>query len=265
MTDQTKPYVFNPNDHLIQIKTRGSSADYLPCQWRLVWVNSDEPQELEITIVDEQIDLDRETEEETFAWNSDTRRSEKVVKCAPGWAKYRVRVRVVTTDGRKLTAEGVKSEKAASFGDFIEKAATGALGRALAMIGYGTQFTGEEFDEKHRILDAPVDRGTSGWQEHTDPQPQADSSPPVRQPAASNPRRPSANQPALPARPHSPDRPAQLSPEQQGPMTEQQRASIQKLYQHLGKSEPPAEMTYLAAKELIAQLSQEYRQSRKAS
>lgn len=47
------------------------------------------------------------------------------------------------------------------------------------------------------------------------------------------------------------------------PMTEQQRASLVKLYQHLGKSEQPAQsMTYLAAKELITQLSQEYRQSR---
>jgi hypothetical protein len=47
-------------------------------------------------------------------------------------------------------------------------------------------------------------------------------------------------------------------------MTEQQRSSIHKLCQHLGKTEPePTDnMNYLAAKELIAQLSQEYRQSR---
>lgn len=47
-------------------------------------------------------------------------------------------------------------------------------------------------------------------------------------------------------------------------MTEQQQASIRKLCQHLGKAEPEltASMNYLAAKELIMQLSQEYRQSR---
>ena len=50
----------------------------------------------------------------------------------------------------------------------------------------------------------------------------------------------------------------------QAPMTEQQRSSIRKLCQHLGKAEPQVtdNMNYLAAKELIAQLSQEYRQSR---
>jgi hypothetical protein len=31
-------------------------------------------------------------------------------------------------------------EKAASFSDFLEKAETGAIGRALAALGYGTQF-----------------------------------------------------------------------------------------------------------------------------
>lgn len=49
----------------------------------------------------------------------------------------------------------------------------------------------------------------------------------------------------------------------QGPITEQQRASMQKLYQHLGKAEPAAQpATYQEAKDLIAQLSQEYRQRR---
>ena len=48
------------------------------------------------------------------------------------------------------------------------------------------------------------------------------------------------------------------------PATEQQLASIRKLCQHLGKPEPERQetMTYLNAKELIAQLSAEYRQSR---
>ena len=28
---------FNPREHLIQLKSREGSKDYLPVQWRLVW------------------------------------------------------------------------------------------------------------------------------------------------------------------------------------------------------------------------------------
>jgi hypothetical protein len=49
--------------------------------------------------------------------------------------------------------------------------------------------------------------------------------------------------------------------------SDQQLASIRKLCEHLGKTEPeqPETLSFASAKELIAQLSQEYRQSRKAS
>src|SRR5205807_2480931 len=58
-------------------------------------------------------------------------------------------------------ASGTKSENAASFADYIEKAETGAIGRALAALGYGTQFTGDELDEgNERIADTPVERKT---------------------------------------------------------------------------------------------------------
>lgn len=146
--------IFNPNEHLMQIKNRGGSADYLPVQWRLVWFRSLFPQgTIETEIV--HLDLDRETEEETTVWNNETRRSEKVVKRGKGIAVFRATVK----DGLGGIATGTKSEKAASFGDFMEKAETGAIGRALASLGYGTQFAGDEFDERHRIVDSPVDRG----------------------------------------------------------------------------------------------------------
>src|SRR6266702_4957109 len=150
----TRGYVFDPNDHLIQIKNNKGSADYLPVQWRLVWFREVHPQgtiETEVVL----LDLDRETEEEAFQWNNETRRSEKVVKRANGIAVFHA----VVKDGKGGIAQGTKSEKAASFPDFIEKAETGSIGRALAGMGFGTQFTGDEFDEKHRIVDAPVDRG----------------------------------------------------------------------------------------------------------
>jgi len=47
-------------------------------------------------------------------------------------------------------------------------------------------------------------------------------------------------------------------------ITESQIASLRRLYERLGKTEPEniQSMDYLGARELIAQLSQEYRQSR---
>src|SRR5213082_2072502 len=145
---------FNPNEHLMQIKNRNGSADYLPVQWRLVWFREQCPQG---TIETEMIllDLDRETEEEAYAWNQEARRSEKVMKRANGIAIFRA----VVKDGKGGIATGTKSEKAVSFPDFIEKAETGAIGRALAELGYGTQFA-PDLDDQHRIVDAPVDRST---------------------------------------------------------------------------------------------------------
>ena len=146
---------FNPNDHLMQIKNRNGSADYLPVQWRLVWFREHCPEgSIETEML--HLDLDRETEEEGYAWNNDTRRSEKVIKRANGIAVFRATVK----DGKGGIATGTKSEKAASFSDYIEKAETGAIGRALAALGYGTQFA-PELNEEHRIVDAPVDRGTA--------------------------------------------------------------------------------------------------------
>lgn len=58
-------------------------------------------------------------------------------------------------DGRIL-AQGTKSETPKGFPDYIEKAESGSIGRALAMCGFGTQFT-EDLDEGIRIVDAPQD------------------------------------------------------------------------------------------------------------
>src|SRR5947209_491826 len=152
--EQTHSHTFNPREHLIQLKSREGSKDYLPVQWRLVWFREQCPQgTIETEIV--HLDLDRETEEETFAWNNEKRRSEKVVKTARGIAI----VRAVVRDGKGGVATGTKMEKAASFPDWLEKAETGAIGRALAALGYGTQFA-PDLDEAHRIVDAPVDRTT---------------------------------------------------------------------------------------------------------
>jgi hypothetical protein len=64
------------------------------------------------------------------------------------------------TGAQKCAGHGSESKR--DFGDFIEKAETKAVGRALAMLGYGTQFTAAEFDEGERIVDSPVDRMPRG-------------------------------------------------------------------------------------------------------
>jgi hypothetical protein len=69
-------------------------------------------------------------------------------------AIYRATIKNV--EGR-IIAMATKSETEQNFADFIEKAETGSIGRALAMCGYGTQFTADELNEGERIVDSPID------------------------------------------------------------------------------------------------------------
>jgi hypothetical protein len=238
---------FNPNDHVMQIKNRNGSADYLPVQWRLVWFREHCPEgSIETEML--HLDLDRETEEEGYAWNNETKRSEKVVKRAHGLAVFRA----VVKDGKGGIATGTKSEKAASFPDYIEKAETGSIGRALAALGYGTQFA-PDLDEQHRIVDAPVDRST----------PATDGNDNKRKPLASV--RSATVGSSIKANGTTAE-----EGEASASATDQQLTSVRKLCQHLGKPEPehPETMSYQDAKALITQLSHEYNEQklhRKAS
>lgn len=65
-----------------------------------------------------------------------------------------VRAEVRNAEGR-LISTSHKFENAKGFPDFIEKSETGAIGRALALIGYGTSFCADELDEGERVVDAP--------------------------------------------------------------------------------------------------------------
>src|SRR5258707_9740853 len=235
---------FDPNKHLIQLQGK----DYLPVAWRLCWFRDLCPEgiiETEVT----RLELDRETTEEVMVWNEQTRRKEKTVKLANGFVIFRA----IVTDGRGGSATATKSEKAASFPDYIEKCETGAVGRALAMLGYGTQFTGDELNEEHRIVDAPVDRST----------PSSDSNGNGRKPLASFRSTPvSSNGKANGA--------ATEESAADTPATEQQLTSLRKLCQHLGRPEPEnlETISSQSARELIMQLSHEYneqKQRRKAS
>src|SRR2546429_2333908 len=145
---------FNPSSHIIQISTNQGKKDYLPVQYRLVWFRAECPEgTIETELI--HIDLDRECEHEVSIWNDEKRRYDKVIKRARGIAIFKATV----TDGKGGVATGTKMENAAAFSDWLEKAETGAIGRGLAALGYGTQFTGDELDEgTDRIADSPVSR-----------------------------------------------------------------------------------------------------------
>jgi hypothetical protein len=101
--------------------------DYLQVAHRLVWFREEHP-----------------------TWTIET----EPLAIEPDYAIFTARVKDET--GR-LIATGTKHETQHGFFDFIEKAETGAIGRALALCGYGTQFA-PELDEEERIVDAPLQR-----------------------------------------------------------------------------------------------------------
>lgn len=115
---------FNPNDHMMKLKGK----DYLQVAWRLVWFREDHP---DFGINSEALSL---TEDHAI-----------------------FKATITDANGIQLSS-GHGSESKRDFGDFIEKAETKAIGRALAMLGYGTQFAADELDEGERIVDSPIDR-----------------------------------------------------------------------------------------------------------
>ncbi len=217
--------IFNPSEHLIQLKSRDGSKDYLPVQWRLVWFREQCPLGT-IDTEEMEVDTEREVEAEAFVWNNEKRKSEKIIKRAKGYARYKA----IVTDGKGGRATGTKSENAANFADYVEKAETGSIGRALAALGYGTQFTGDEFNEAHRIVDAPVEFSAASNGHSNGSMPVTTSTPEV-----------------------STD---------QALITERQLNSIRKLSQTLRKNEPQdlEKMSSQAAGSLIQQLTTEYKQ-----
>jgi hypothetical protein len=112
------------------VKLRGK--EYLEVKWRLLWLRTEHP------------DAVIETEMVSHILN-------------PPMAIFRAKVSL--QGGGSATGWG--QEEAADFGDYLEKAETKALGRALAALGFGTQFT-EDFEfadgDEQRLVDSPVDR-----------------------------------------------------------------------------------------------------------
>lgn len=117
---------FNPAEHFIPLKGK----DYLQVAWRLVWFREDHP-----------------------AWGIETQLLDHDAQA--GTALFRAEI--TDTENGKVVSVGHGSESKRDFGDYLEKAETKAIGRALAILGYGTQFA-PELDEEERIVDSPIDR-----------------------------------------------------------------------------------------------------------
>ena len=65
---------------------------------------------------------------------------------------------IIRNETGRIIAQASKQEDQFGFKDgHLEKAETGAIGRALALIGFGTQFA-SEFDEQERLADSPIGR-----------------------------------------------------------------------------------------------------------
>lgn len=129
-TDKGMEATFEPARYLVNINGKG---EYLEVKWRLVWLRTAHPDAIVET---ELVHLEHGTRE------------------TGGHAVFKARVAI--PGGGSATGWG--SEGANDFRDFIEKAETKAIGRALAALGFGTQFCHDhEFGAADaRIVDAPV-------------------------------------------------------------------------------------------------------------
>lgn len=109
---------FRPDEHLIDMRGK----KYLPVNWRVVWFREDHPKG---SITTELI-------------------QDGLMKAT-----------VTNADGLILaTGHGTPKQMGVAKSRPFEGAETAAIGRALALAGYGTQFTGEE--EGEHLADAPI-------------------------------------------------------------------------------------------------------------
>jgi hypothetical protein len=110
-----------------QVRWEQTETDYLPVAARIAWFRRDHPD-----------------------WSIIT----KTVQLAN---KAVVMKAIIKDANGRIIATARKKETEIGFPDYIEKAETGVIGRALAMCGYGT-LQAPEFDEGERIADAPVEK-----------------------------------------------------------------------------------------------------------
>jgi hypothetical protein len=106
---------------------------YLPARRRVQWLRSDHP------------DWGINTDIVRLDWDA-------------GIAVVRAEV---TDDTGRLIGAGTKTETRKGFPDFLEKAETGAIGRAVAVAGYGTE-DALDLDEGEHVADSPIQQPERG-------------------------------------------------------------------------------------------------------
>lgn len=132
--------IFDPNKYMLklpktrkvslpngQVRLEKTETDYLPVAARIAWFRKDNPYWSIVTEVEQLAD------------------------------KAVVMKATIKDMLGTIIATARKKETEIGFPDYIEKAETGAIGRALAMCGYGT-LQAPEFDEQDRLADAPVEK-----------------------------------------------------------------------------------------------------------
>ena len=127
---------FKAEEHLIDLKGK----KYLPVAARIQWFRTDNPDGAILTelVV---IDADQAVVKATVLIGGNV--------IGMGYAACAVKV--------------------APNGRYVEKAETSAIGRALGIAGYGTQFSGDDLDEGDHLSDAP--------QEYSKPAPKGKATP----------------------------------------------------------------------------------------
>lgn len=111
--------------HLVKLQ---GGRFYLPAAYRLVWFRDECPD-----------------------WGITT----QLVEGGHGAGFATVQATIFSPDGR-IVASGMKTETRQDFpAGWVEKAETGAIARALAVAGFGTQFAPELEDDGSRPADSP--------------------------------------------------------------------------------------------------------------
>jgi len=124
---------FDPRHHIIRLP----NGEYLEVKWRLVWFRQEHP-----------------------AGRIDT----EVLEVTPDYARVRATASYPIEVGGQIewalgTGHGTATRTAKQYGDrYVERAETAAIGRALAALGYGTQYASELSEDDDELSDAPVAR-----------------------------------------------------------------------------------------------------------